>query len=179
MIITKLGLQDLVKSGRIQNRNRDVVIDVASICLHLDNVFTTYDPYNGGPFTPPRTMPSTTRSIAHEDFYILPPNGIVLACTEEEVDIPTDKFGFVQTKGSIARGFISVHMSDGQVDPGYKGKITLELFNASTFYYKLAPGMQIASLFFMKTDVPVESYNGRYQGAGAPTTMKSRTESTF
>lgn len=175
MIITKLGLQELVNNKHIQNRNRDVVIDVASICLHLDNMFTTYDPYNGEPFIPPRTMPSTTKSIAPEDFYILPPGGIVLACTEEEVEIPTDKFGFVQTKGSIARGFISVHMSDGQVDPGYKGKITLELFNASHFYYKLAPGMQIASLFFIKTDVAVEPYNGRYQGAGAPTTMKSRT----
>lgn len=174
MIITKPGLQELVNNKHIQNRNRDVVIDVASVCLHLDNMFTTYDPYNGEPFIPPRTMPSTTKSIAREDFYILPPGGIVLACTEEEVEIPTDKFGFVQTKGSIARGFISVHMSDGQVDPGYKGKITLELFNASPFYYKLAPGMQIASLFFIKTDASVEPYNGRYQGSGAPTTMKSR-----
>ncbi|WP_428981187.1 dCTP deaminase domain-containing protein [Marinomonas rhodophyticola] len=40
--------------------------------------------------------------------------------------MPNNKFGLVQTKGSIARGFISVHMSDGQVDPGYKGKVTLE-----------------------------------------------------
>lgn len=174
MIVTKPNLQELVNAGCVQNRNRDVVVDVASICLHLDNMFTSYDPYNGEPFIPPRTMPATTRSIAPEDFYTLPPGGIVLACTEEEVDIPKDAFGFVQTKGSIARGFISVHMSDGQVDPGYKGKITLELFNASPFYYKLAPGMQIASLFFMKTDAPVEPYNGRYQGAGAPTAMKSR-----
>jgi dCTP deaminase len=175
MIITSPGLQELVDGNYIQNRNRAVVIDVASVCLHLGNMFTTYDPYNGEPFIPPKTMPSTTRSVAPEDFHILPPGGIVLSCTEEEVEIPKDKFGFIQTKGSIARGFISVHMSDGQVDPGYKGKITLELFNASAFYYKLAPGMQIASLFFMKTDAPVESYNGRYQNSGAPTTMKSRT----
>lgn len=174
MIITKSGLQKLVSEGHIQNRNQNVIVDVASICLHLDNQFTTYDPYNGEPFTPPKTMQSTTRSITPEEFYTLPPGGTVLACTEEEVNIPRDKFGFVQTKGSIARGFISVHMSDGQVDPGYKGKITLELFNASSFYYKLSPGMQIASLFFIQTDTSVDPYNGRYQGSGTPTTMKSR-----
>lgn len=174
MIITKLGLQELVTKGYVKNRNRDVVVDVASLCLHLDNMFTTYDPYNGESFIPPRTMPSTTKSIAPEDFYTLTPGGTVLACTEEEVEIPNDKFGFVQTKGSIARGFISVHMSDGQVDPGYKGRITLEIFNASQFYYKLVPGMPIASLFFMQTDSPVEQYNGRYQGSGSPTTMRSK-----
>lgn len=174
MIITKRTLEALVLQKVVQNRNRAVVVDVASVCLHLDNMFTQYDPYDGEPFIPPRSMSATTKSIASDDSYILPPNGTVLACTEEEVNIPTDKLGFVQTKGSIARGFLIAHMSDGQVDPGYRGKITLELFNASSFYYRLVPGIQIASLFFLQTDAPVDAYDGRYQGSGSPTVMKEK-----
>ena len=172
MIITRNGLTALVEQKAVQNRNRTIVIDTASICLHLDNTFTQYDPYDGEPFTPPRVMPSTTKSISPEGQYILPPGASILACSEEEVQMPTNRFGLVQTKGSIARGFLFAHVGDGQVDPGYRGKITLELFNASAFYYKLIPGMPIASLFLLATDEPTDAYNGRYQGAGAPTVMR-------
>lgn len=175
MIITQRGLRQLVDTRAIQNRNRPVVVDAASICVHLDNMFTHYDPYGGEPFTPPRAMPATTRTIGQEDHVVLPPNGKLLACSEEEVVVPNDKLGLIQTKGSIARGFLFVHVGDGQVDPGYRGKITLELFNVSSFYYKLVPGMPIASLFFLQTDEAVDAYNGRYQNSGTPTVMRPTT----
>lgn len=173
MIITRNSLAALVEQKAVQNRRREVVVDTASICLHLDNTFTQYDPYAGEPILPPRDMPATTKSIAPEDHVVLPPGGTILACSEEEVQMPNNRFGFVQTKGSIARGFLFAHVGDGQVDPGYRGKITLELFNASSFYYKLVPGMQIASLFVLATDEPTDVYNGRYQGSGGPTTMRT------
>lgn len=175
MILTRRSLEALVKDKVIQNRNRDVVVDTTSVCIHLDNKFTYYDPYNGEPFVPPQSMPTTTKEISPEQSIILPPRGTVLACSEEEVFIPYDKLGFIQTKGSIARGFIFVHFSDGQVDPGYRGKITLELMNSSEFYYKLIPGMPIASLFFMQTDEEIEHYDGRYQNSGGPTPMRTKT----
>lgn len=178
MIITQRRLRELVMAGHVRNRNREVVVDASSICIHLDNVFTQYEPYDGEPFTPPREMPATSRTIGKDDHIVLPPGGRLLACSEEEVRVPNDKFGLVQTKGSIARGFLFVHVGDGQVDPGYRGKITLELFNASGFYYKLVPGMPIGSLFVFQTDEPVDAYDGRYQNAGAPTVMRTMSKST-
>lgn len=172
MILTYNALHELVSQNVVENRNREIVVDTSSICLHLDNQFTEYEPYEGSPITPPHDLPVITRTIAKNDSFILPPGGVVLACSEESVTIPNDKFGLVQTKGSIARGFLTVHMCDGQIDPGYIGKITLELFNASKFYYKLSPGMPIASLFFLQTDTDVKPYNGRYQKASTPTSMK-------
>lgn len=173
MIITKRRLQELVAAGAVRNRNRAVVVETSSICVHLDNMFTHYDAYGGEPFIPPRDMPATTRTIGRDEHVVLPPGGRLLACSEEEVSVPLDRFGFIQTKGSIARGFLFAHVGDGQVDPGYRGKITLELFNASAFYYKLVPGMPIASLFVLQTDEPVDGYDGRYQNAGAPTVMRT------
>lgn len=175
MIVTKKNLEKLIAGKAVQNRNREVVADTTSICLHLDNKFTYYEPYQGEPFTPPKSMPTTTKEIGPDQHIILPPGGTVLACSEEEVAIPYDRLGFIQTKGSIARGFLFVHFCDGQIDPGYRGKITLELLNSSDFYYKLKPGMPIASLFFMQTDEEIEHYDGRYQNSGAPTPMRGKT----
>lgn len=174
MVITRNKLQNLVDTKRITNKYKKVIVDSSSICLHLDNQFTTYDPYDGVPFTPPKTMKTTSKTIPDDEFIILPPQGKILACTQEEVYMPTDMLGFIQTKGSIARGFLLAHMCDGQIDPGYKGKVTLELLNASDFYYKLEPGMAIASLFIFKTDEAIDDYNGRYQSSTSPTAMKSK-----
>lgn len=172
MVLTKKKLDEIVAAGCVQNREKDVVIDTVSICLHLDNQFTEYAPYGGRAFTPPKTMETITKTIPHGESYILPPNGKVLACSQEQVEMPNDLMGFIQTKGSIARGFLFAHMCDGQIDPGYKGKVTLELLNMSDFYYKLTPGMAVASLFFLNLDAEIIHYNGRYQNSGNPTAMK-------
>lgn len=172
MVLSKIKLNELVRLGMVCNKHQDVVVDVVSICLHLDDKFTSYCPYSGEPFTPPRTMEMTM--CQKPDGIILPPQGKILACSQEEVKIPLSNMGFVQTKGSIARGFLFTHMCDGQVDPGYHGKITLELYNASDFYYKLVPGMPIASLFVFSVDgdvTPEDGYNGRFQNASYPTAM--------
>ncbi|MCF7970104.1 MAG: dCTP deaminase [Methylococcaceae bacterium] len=174
MVLTRKALLKMVEDKAVQNREKSVVIDTTSICLHLDNQFTYYEPYGGEPFTPPKTMKTTTRTISNTDHIIIPPNGKLLACTQEEVAMPYNTLGFIQTKGSIARGFLFAHICDGQIDPGYKGKITLELLNSSDFYYKLVPGMAIASLFVFQTDEDIEHYNGRYQSSSQPTAMKSK-----
>ncbi|MDO6514478.1 dCTP deaminase [Neptuniibacter sp. 2_MG-2023] len=171
MVITRNRLTQLVQENAIKNKSQKVKIDTTSICLHLDNQFTYYEPYDGEPFVPPKTMPTTTRSISLDDHIILPPGGKVLACSQEEVQMPHDLMGFVQTKGSIARGFLFAHICDGQIDPGYTGKITLELLNTSDFYYKLIPGMAIASLFFLQADEEINDYDGRYQNSMSPTAM--------
>jgi dCTP deaminase len=120
------------------------------------------------------TMATTNNILKDGDHVVIPPGGKLLACTQEEVEMPFDKLGFIQTKGSIARGFLFAHICDGQIDPGYRGKITLELLNASDFYYKLVPGMAIASLFLFNTDEEVDHYDGRYQNSTAPTAMKTK-----
>ena len=171
MILTQVALRALVEKNAVVRRNQDVVVDTTSIGLHLDNQFTKYAPYDGEAFTPPRKMETTTTTLGEGQDIILPPNGKLLACTQEEILLPTDKFGLVQTKGSIARGFLFAHVCDGQIDPGYRGKITLELINMSEFYYKLLPGMPIASLFLFATDTDVSAYAGRYQNSMHPTAM--------
>jgi deoxycytidine triphosphate deaminase len=101
---------------------------------------------------------------------LLRPGQNVLACSRDKYHMPPGYFGLVQTKGSLARLFVSATSNDGQVEPGYCGAITLELSNQATFSVAISPGHNIAQLFvFRCTSDAAHPYNGRYQGASAPT----------
>lgn len=91
--------------------------------------------------------------------------------------MPDDLIGLVQTKSSIARGFLLIHMGAGLVDPGYEGTITLEIVNLSEFYYALRPGIAVARLVLMRLKSAVNPYSGVYQGAGSPMGMRDPKKS--
>jgi dCTP deaminase len=105
--------------------------------------------------------------------YILPPGGCVLGCTQEIVTIPGDIVCRIEGRSSIGRLFLIVHATAGFVDPGFHGRLTLEIYNLLPVPFQLWPGMSIAQLSFMYTcDTPDRTYDGRYQGDYEPT--KSR-----
>lgn len=125
---------------------------------------------------PPFELETKMENVASNSDFVLPPGGRVLSCSEEYLNMPLDCMGFIQTKGSIARGFLMAHPCDGQIDPGYSGKVTFEIMNLSDFYYRLIPGMPFASLFLMTLSTPLsadQAYSGRYQNSGSPTPMRS------
>lgn len=175
MITSKPDLQRLVESGAIVNPTTGIVdVDLVSIGLHLDNQFVEYSGGDGILVTPPVALQTVARRVEPGEHYLLPPGGQALACSQEIVNMPLDTMGFIQTKGTMARGFLMAHMCDGQIDPGYSGKITFELINFSRFTYRLVPGVPIAQLFMMTLSAPVDAgYGGRYQGAVGPTPMRA------
>lgn len=76
----------------------------------------------------------------------LKPKEFILASTTEHVEIPATMAAQVAGKSSLARLGLSIHQTAGWVDPGFKGTLTLELFNASNMPIKLRLGMPIAQL---------------------------------
>ena len=51
-----------------------------------------------------------------------------------------------------------------RVDPGYRGKLTLEIVNNSSNILQLHPGMLIGQLVFLEMKKkPDQSYSGKYQ----------------
>jgi deoxycytidine triphosphate deaminase len=84
--------------------------------------------------------------------------------------MPNGFFGLIQTKGTLARLFVSATCNDGQVEPGYKGKLTLELMNFSNYQVDLPIGCEVAQLFiFQCSGETVNPYAGKYQAATGPT----------
>lgn len=98
--------------------------------------------------------------------YVLKPGEFILAATEEMVRIPNNLECVFNLKSSRGReGF--EHLMAGYIDPGFHGKITLELCNVNRHHrLALEPGMRIGQLRFSKLDaIPMRSYavTGRYQ----------------
>nr|WP_308698894.1 hypothetical protein [uncultured Thomasclavelia sp.] len=112
--------------------------------------------------------------INKDSGYTLNPNKCILACSQEKINMPNFCFGLLQTKGSLARLFVFANCADGQVDPGYSGKITFELYNASNFKIKIKPGQSIGNLYIFKTTTSAEKYHGRYQNADFPNHSKAK-----
>jgi len=106
---------------------------------------------------------------------LLKSGAAVLACSNEWIQMPLGYAGLVQTKGSLARLFVGVHMNDGQVEPGFKGRLTFEIVNLAPFDVAIRVKAQIAQLFiFACSDSRVMPYSGRYGDAQIPTLFQPR-----
>jgi dCTP deaminase len=102
-----------------------------------------------------------------ESIYYLDPGEFVLAVTQEYVRIPNDMEAVFQLKSSRGREGYE-HALAGYIDPGFHGRITLELSNINRRHeIPLQKGMLIGQLRFMKLNaVPDRSYaeTGHYHG---------------
>jgi dCTP deaminase len=116
--------------------------------------------------------PSLAASESQDCWYLWP--GVpYLATTLERIEVPRDLVCRIEGKSSIARLFIVVHQQAGLLDPGYRGRPSLEItVTRSTILY---PGMPIAQLTFQQLDRPAARPYGHpdlgshYQGDEAPT----------
>ncbi len=94
----------------------------------------------------------------------LPPHSFILATTQEYIELPEDLTAFVEGRSSIGRMGLFIQNA-GWVDPGFKGRITLELYNANSLPIKLEAGRRVCQLVFCKMDNAAETpYSGKYQG---------------
>ncbi len=98
------------------------------------------------------------------DEIIMPPHSFLLATTEEYIEVPDNLTAFVEGRSSIGRIGLFIQNA-GWVDPGFKGQITLELYNANSLPIRLKAGRRICQLVFCSMDQPaMNPYKGKYQG---------------
>ncbi|PIZ76514.1 dCTP deaminase [Candidatus Peregrinibacteria bacterium CG_4_10_14_0_2_um_filter_38_24] len=108
----------------------------------------------------------------NSDTIIIPPKSFLLATTQEYIKLPNDITAFVEGRSSIGRIGLFIQNA-GWVDPGFEGRITLELYNASALPIKLQAGKRICQLVCCRMDAPAKTpYNGKYQGQDKTTGSK-------
>lgn len=99
---------------------------------------------------------------------MLEPNEFVLAHTQEMVNIPENLEAIFCLKSSRGREGYN-HALAAYIDPGFSGRVTLELKNYSRYRcLPLKAGMRIGQLrFSVINGTPLHDYSqtGRYQGA--------------
>jgi len=98
------------------------------------------------------------------DSITIAPKSFLLATIQEHVELPANLTAFVEGRSSIGRMGLFIQNA-GWVDPGFKGRITLEIYNANSLPIKLQKGRRICQLVFAAMDQAAENpYNGKYQG---------------
>ena len=105
--------------------------------------------------------------IDEQPFY-MPPGAFVLAATAEWIRVPNSAEAVFQLKSSRGREGYE-HALAGYIDPGFHGRVTLELSNLRRFKeLPLRAGMRIGQLRFSELNsVPLRPYSvtGRYHNA--------------
>ncbi len=98
------------------------------------------------------------------DKFTIAPHSFLLATTMEYIELPDNLTAFVEGRSSIGRMGLFIQNA-GWVDPGFKGRITLELYNANSLPIELQVGRRICQLVFCKMDEKaLRPYAGKYQG---------------
>lgn len=160
--MTILNDHELLEMGHIlfpehwEGMDHDVQVQPASVDLRLGFNFQRYrtfvnpqshkiDPLKDdvASFMQPIDLDEGERylvSPGHESF--------VLATTQEIVSIPPDMVARVEGRSSLGRLGLRVHSTAGYIDPGFEGRITLEIDVVGRFPIWLTPGMRVCQLSF-------------------------------
>ena len=151
-------LQD--KTLRIEPLSEEQ-IQPASVDIRLGNTFSIVDDTPSGVITLENEIKYKTITT---DTFLIMPGQFVLATTMEYIEIPDNLTAFVEGRSSLGRMGLFIQNA-GWVDPGFKGEITLELYNANKCAIELKAGRRVGQLVFAGMDESaLNPYNGKYQG---------------
>lgn len=178
MVLSDRSIQEEIAKGRLRIDPFDpALIQPASIDVRLDRVFrvfrVTHHPY----IDVRQPMEDLTEEVVIEGErpFFIHPGEFVLGSTLETVTLPDDIVAQVEGKSSLGRLGLLIHATAGYVDPGWTGKLTLELSNSAKIPIALYYGMRIGQLSFLRMSTPVERPYGspelgsKYQGQTGPT----------
>ena len=136
-------------------------IQPASVDIRLGNTFSVVEDRSAGIIDLEREIRYKT---IETDKYLLLPGQFVLATTMEYIALPEDLTAFVEGRSSLGRMGLFIQNA-GWVDPGFRGEITLELYNANRCAIELTAGRRVGQLVFARMDAPaLKPYDGKYQG---------------
>ncbi len=106
----------------------------------------------------------------------LNPRSHKLIATLESVELSVQILATIHLKSSFAReGVIG---SFAVIDPGYKGKLTLSLYNTGTSVIHIKENEPIVQIVFHRTGEPSsQPYNGKYQNTQGISYSKRNVQS--
>ncbi len=177
-VLSDHTIKEELAAGRIVIEPLDEdAIQPASVDLRLDHSFRTFR-VTTRPYVDVRQpVDDLTElvSIGREEPFILQPGAFCLGTTFEMITLPDDIVARIDGRSSLGRLGLLVHATAGYVDPGWTGKLTLELSNQSHMPIALYYGMRVAQISFLRLTSAVDRPYGtpglgsKYQGQTGPT----------
>jgi len=120
--------------------------------------------------------------VAEDEPFVIQPGEFVLAATLETITLPDDIVARVDGKSSLGRLGLLIHATAGFVDPGWTGRLTLELSNVAKMPIAVRPGMRICQISFLRLTTAAERLYGspelgsKYQGQTGPTASRAHQD---
>jgi len=159
-------------------------IQPASVDLRLDRAFRTFRVTSRAYVDVRQPADDLTELVTVQDDepFVLQPHTFCLGSTLETVTLPDDIVARVDGKSSLGRLGLLVHATAGYVDPGWTGRLTLELSNQSQMPIALYYGMRIAQISFFRLTTPAlrpygsPGLGSKYQGQTGPTPSRIADE---
>ncbi len=149
MILTKNEIiKEIKKRKIIIQPYEESAIGPASIDLTLDNKLRI--------FNVKKTIDDNTdykkisKIIDISNGYILRPSELVLGITKEQITLPENICGWLNSRSRFARIGLMSHITAPFIAPGISNKQVLEIYNASKNKIKLLPGTKICQLVFQE-----------------------------
>lgn len=164
MILSDKDIKEHLKSGKIKVENLgDDRIQAGWVDLSLGNEFRVFK-ITSQPYIDVRNVEDHTEQLILDDDkpFIIHPGEFVLGQAKERIELPDDIAAYVDGRSSLGRIGIVVHITSGFVDPGFSGRLVLEMTNVGKMPVALHTGMKICKLVFFKLSSAAERpYNTR------------------
>ena len=144
----------------IPEPNWEVQLGPASVDFRLGNEFRIFN-HSSKPYIDPKkeeTFRDLTKTITlkDEESFVLQPSEFVLGMTQEEIWLPNDIGARIEGRSSWGRLGIIIHSTAGYIDPGFQGKLTLEISNIGMMPVLLYPNVRICQIAFERLTSPAE-----------------------
>lgn len=165
MILSDKDIKKALRNGRIKIKpkpNFKIQLGACSLDLRLGSVFRVFEhskiPYID-PLDEKKNGENTTRQVKVKkgEAFIIQPGDFVLAATREYLEIGDDLIGRLEGRSSLGRVGVIVHSTAAVFDPGWRGRVVMELGNLGRIPVVLHPGMRICDIHFEEVSGKVET----------------------
>lgn len=109
---------------------------------------------------------------------VLEPKKHALVASIETVELSESLVGFLHLRSSLAREGLFASLA--LVDPGFRGQLTVSLYNAGDSLVNLAKGERFIQLSIVRLGGPAaKKYSGRYQNSSGVVASRRRKRSSM
>ena len=187
-ILSDKTIKEYLKEGKIgiEPIKDEKQIQPSSVDLRLGDEFKVFKVIRK-PYIDPKDeediasyMESTT--VEEGEAFIIHPNEFALATTLEYVKLPDDLVARVEGRSSMGRLGVTMHVTAGFIDPGFEGKITLEISNIGAMPFALYPGQRVCQIVFETMTTASElpyghpDRNSKYMGQTRPESSRVKLD---